>query len=145
MLTSKTLITLYDELTDHQQEDFIKELYKSKTILTDEEWDMFVEPWIDELSKQRLSRIEGMVKILRRFWKGYEIKDKAIWFKIDKNSKGKNYELPKEYTKLQIKNSSLFWSENDWQYIFSAFETDFFLDDHVKNMFKLGYIFEKVK
>ena len=75
MLTSKALVSLYDELTEEQQKDFLCELYKKDTILSDEEQRIFVEPWSDELSYARLLRVEGIVKLLRRFWKKYEIKD----------------------------------------------------------------------
>ena len=140
MLTSKALVSL---LNPDQQQDAIHEIYKQKTILTNDEWDMFVEPWLDELSFARLRRVEGIVKILRRFWKRWSIDTGVLSFYIDKNSKGENYRLPNNITKKQIENSVIYWyeNENDWQYIETAFETDYILNDHIKNMLKLGYVF----
>lgn len=149
MLTSKALFGLYDQLRTEQQQDFIRESYKNWTVLTDEEWNMFIEPWLDELSRARLHRVEEIVQILRRYWVRYEIHEKAIWFYVNKDSTGENYSLPKfkEYTAEQINNSALYWTEdeNQWQYIRPAFEAEFFLMDHVKSMEKLGYVFESAE
>lgn len=142
MLTSKALVSLYDQLNTDQQQDFIREIYRQKTILTNEEWNMFVEPWLDELSSARLSRVEGVVKILRRFWKGWDLNSGVLKFHID--SKGENYELPKDITIKQIENSVIYWGvdESDWQYIKPAFECEHMLYDPV-DMLKLGYVFDK--
>lgn len=146
MLTSKALVSLYDQLNADQQRDFIREIYKQKTILTNEEWNMFVEPWLDELSFARLSRVETVVKILRQFWKYCEItENQRFIFHIDKDSNGEDYKLPEKFTEEQVARSVIMWGTNinDWQYIKSALETNYILNDHAKNMIRLGYVFEK--